>query len=44
MGEENKEALQEVILKAIGADPEEVEEIDLRIKWKPAKSKPQPQD
>ena len=40
MGEENKEALQEVILEAIGAEPDEVEKIELHIIWKPSKGKP----
>lgn len=39
MGEENKEALQETILKAIGAEPDEVEKIELNIVWKPNKGK-----
>ncbi len=40
MDEENKEALQEAILKAIGAEPDEVEKIELHIVWKPSKGKP----
>ena len=39
MGDETKEALLEVILKALKADADEVEAIELNIKWKPSKSK-----
>lgn len=39
MGAETKEALLEVILEALGADADEVEAIDLNIKWRPSKSK-----
>lgn len=36
--EEKKEALQEVILKAIGAEAKEVETIEIRILYKPSKA------
>ena len=38
MDEEKKEALQAVVLETIGADPEEVETIEIRIVYKPSKT------
>lgn len=43
MKDEKKEALQEVILEAIGADAEEVETIEIRILYKPSKAKGKPE-
>ncbi len=37
MNEEKKEALQSVVLETIGAKPDEVEAIEIRIVYKPSK-------
>jgi len=37
MNEETKEALQTVVLETIGAKPDEVETIEIRIVYKPSK-------
>ena len=37
MNDEKKEALQTVVLKTIGAKPDEVETIEIRIVYKPSK-------
>lgn len=39
MNDEKKEALQAEILRSIGAEPDEVETIEIRIVWKPSKTK-----
>ena len=39
MNEENKEALQDKILDHLGAKPEDVETIEIRIVYKPSKVK-----
>lgn len=43
MGEEKKEALEDVILKAIGADPKDVKAIEIVIKYEPSKTKVNPE-
>lgn len=37
MSDEKKEALQTVVLETIGAEPDEVETIEIRIVYKPSK-------
>lgn len=40
MDEEKKEALLDLILDKIEAEPDEVEKIELKIIWKPKAKKP----
>ncbi len=40
MEEEREKALRDVILETIGAEPDAVEKVELRIVWRPSKENP----